>query len=83
MLLHIGIDTVKLKGEGFDIKISSGEKVKAGTKIAEIDLEVLKKHSISSHTPVVLTEPNEYEITKTFLGQVRGGQDALYLYKKN
>ncbi len=82
ILLHIGVDTVKLKGEGFDVKIVSGDKVKAGTKIAEVDLEVLEKNSISKHTPVILTEANDYNITQVHEGNVTGGKDVLFLYKK-
>ena len=82
MLLHIGIDTVNLKGEGFDVKILSGDKVKAGTKIAEIDLEFLKKNNIKLHTPVILTEPENYKITQVHEGIVTGGRDVLFLYKK-
>lgn len=82
ILLHIGIDTVKLKGEGFCVKIVSGDKVKAGTKIAEVDLEVLEKNSISMHTPVILTEAQDYNITQVHEGKVFGGKDVLFLYKK-
>lgn len=82
ILLHIGVDTVKLKGEGFCVKIVSGDKVKAGTKIAEVDLEVLEKNSISKHTPVILTEAQNYNITQVHEGNVTGGKDVLFLYKK-
>ena len=82
MLLHVGIDTVKLKGEGFRVNIVSGDKVKAGTKIATVDLEVLKKNNIHPHTPVVLTEAQNYKITQVHEGDVLGGRDVLFLYKK-
>lgn len=82
ILLHIGIDTVKLKGEGFDVKILSGDKVKAGTKIAEIDLDVLRKNNVRTETPVILTEAQNYKITQVHTGEVAGGRDVLFLYKK-
>lgn len=82
MLLHVGIDTVKLKGEGFCVNIVSGDRVKAGMKIAEVDLEVLKKNNINPHTPVVLTEAQNYKITQVHEGNVQGGRDVLFLYKK-
>ncbi len=82
LLLHIGIDTVNLKGEGFDVKISSGDKVKAGTKIAEVDLEFLKKNNLRLETPVVLTEAENYKITQVHEGKVTGGRDVMFLYKK-
>ena len=82
ILLHIGIDTVKLKGEGFNVKILSGDKVKAGTKIAEIDLDVLRKNNVRTETPVILTEAQNYKITQVHTGEVAGGRDVLFLYKK-
>ena len=82
LLLHIGIDTVNLKGEGFNLKIVSGDKVKAGSKIAEIDLEFLKKNNIRLETPVILTEAENYKITQVHEGEVTGGRDVLFLYKK-
>ncbi|MBO5733477.1 MAG: PTS glucose transporter subunit IIA [Clostridia bacterium] len=82
VLLHIGIDTVNLKGEGFDVKIVSGDKVKAGTKIAQVDLELLKKNNIKTITPVILTEAQNYKITQVHEGKVSGGRDVLFLYKK-
>ena len=82
LLLHIGIDTVNLKGEGFNVKILSGDKVRAGTKIAEIDLEFLKKNNVKLETPVILTEAENYKITQVHEGKVSGGRDVLFLYKK-
>ena len=82
ILLHIGIDTVKLKGEGFNVKILSGDKVKVGTKIAEIDLDILRKNNVRTETPVILTEAQNYKITQVHTGEVAGGRDVLFLYKK-
>ena len=82
ILLHIGIDTVNLKGEGFKVRILSGDKVKAGTPIAEVDLEFLKKNNIKLETPVILTEPENYKITQVHEGKVSGGKDVLFLYKR-
>ncbi len=82
LLLHVGIDTVKLKGEGFKVNILSGDKVKVGTKIAEVDLEFLRKNNLRTETPVVLTEAQNYKITQVHSGEVSGGRDVLFLYKK-
>ena len=82
ILLHIGIDTVKLKGEGFNVQILSGDKVKVGTKIAEIDLDILRKNNVRTETPVILTEAQNYKITQVHTGEVAGGRDVLFLYKK-
>ncbi len=59
ILVHIGLDTVSLKGEGFKSYVNPGDKVKAGQLIAEFDLEVLEKNNLSSIIPVVLCDSPE------------------------
>lgn len=82
VLLHVGINTVNLKGEGFTVVVKSGDTVAAGDKLAEVDLEMLTKHGLPFDTPVLLTEPEHYEITNIHTGEVRGGCDVLFTYKK-
>jgi glucose-specific phosphotransferase system IIA component len=55
VLVHIGIDTVELKGEGFKRLVEVDQTVKAGTPIIEIDLEFVKARAKSMITPVVIT----------------------------
>ena len=55
LLIHMGIDTVKLKGEGFDVFVKAGDEVKAGDKLAHMDLELLKKEDIDPTTSVLFT----------------------------
>ncbi len=83
LLLHIGINTVNLKGEGFEIFVSSGDHVSVGDKIAHVDLSVLKRYGLSPQTPVLLTEFENVSIVKTREGSVQGGRDILYCYHKN
>ncbi len=59
ILVHIGIDTVKLKGEGFKSHVKNGDKVKTGDLIAEVDLEFLKSKNIDITTPVIVCNLNE------------------------
>ena len=56
MLMHIGIDTVKLNGEGFTAHVSSGQSVKKGDRLITFDIKYLKEHAPSVETPVVCTE---------------------------
>lgn len=68
ILIHIGIDTVKLKGEGFDAKIAEGDIVEQGQVLMEIDLDYISKNAASTITPVVFTnleEGQEVEIKKS------------------
>lgn len=82
LLLHIGVNTVNLKGEGFEVFVSNGDRIHVGDKIAQVDLELLKKYGLPLDTPVLLTEPENFEIVKTNSGKMRGGKDVLFTYKK-
>ena len=53
VLIHMGIDTVKLEGEGFELFCSVGDKVKAGDKLAHMDLEFIKSKGYETITPVI------------------------------
>jgi len=83
LLLHIGINTVNLKGDGFSVLVSAGEHVKKGDKIAQVDLSVLEKAELLPDTPLLLTEPEKYNISCCEHKKVRGGTDVLFTYKKN
>lgn len=51
-----GIDTVSLNGEGFQVFVENGQKVKKGEKLMEIDIDFLKAHAPSLCSPVLCTE---------------------------
>ncbi|MCQ4213626.1 glucose PTS transporter subunit IIA [Streptomyces longispororuber] len=60
VLVHVGIDTVQMKGEGFDVRVESGQKVVAGDLLAEVDLAAVRaaKHP----TVTLMTVPNTAEL---------------------
>ena len=60
ILIHIGMDTVKLDGKYFNQKVSKGDKVKKGQILVEFDIEAIKKAGYSIATPIVITNPEEY-----------------------
>ncbi len=55
VLIHIGIDTVKMKGEGFKAYVKTGDMVKEGDKLIEFDLDLINKNAKSDITPIVIT----------------------------
>lgn len=59
VLIHIGLETVDLKGEGFNVHVATGDKVKVGQSLMEFDLEFIRQHAKSIITPVVITNSNE------------------------
>jgi len=78
LLIHIGIDTVKMAGEGFSPKVSEGQKLKKGDLVLEFDLALVKSKAKSIITPVVIT--NMYAVKSLELvgsGAVRSGDPAL------
>ena len=64
ILIHIGIDTVQLNGEGFDVKVKTGDDVKQGDTLAEIDLDVIKAAGKSVISPIIFTDGKTVEVRK-------------------
>ncbi|MCY8234164.1 N-acetylglucosamine-specific PTS transporter subunit IIBC [Priestia endophytica] len=59
ILIHVGIDTVKLNGEGFKALVQEGQHITKETPLLEIDLEYVKKHAPSITTPIIFTNLSE------------------------
>lgn len=67
ILVHIGLDTVELKGEGFKRLIEEGTTVKAGDAVIEVDFQVLKSNKKDTITPLVITNMDKIkEIKKDY-----------------
>lgn len=75
VLIHIGMDTVELGGQGFSLKVKQGDLVSAGDTIAEVDLEYIKKEGKSLVSPVVF--PNGEDITLNVYENVKLGQNII------
>lgn len=69
LLVHFGLDTVNLQGEGFEALIKDGDKVKAGQPILRVNLEQIKGKVPSVITPVVFTNLSEGEKVSVNAGQ--------------
>lgn len=77
VLVHVGIDTVNLKGEGFTVHVPQGEPVKAGDLVAEVDLKLLEEKQISPITPVVLCGGEEEIAVRMSCGKVTAGENEV------
>ncbi len=73
LLIHIGLDTIKLKGECFTQHIALMEKVKKGDVILEADLELLKEKGKSLVSPVIITNMGRVESLEKFDGNAEKG----------
>jgi PTS system beta-glucosides-specific IIC component len=60
ILIHVGMDTVKMNGDGFSPKVAQGAKVKKGDLLLEFDLEKIKAAGYSITTPVIITNTDAY-----------------------
>ena len=78
MLIHVGIDTVKMNGEGFKVLVAEGDQVKAGQKIMTFSLDKIKAAGFSTTTAVLLTNSDDYagfKVVKT--GTVKAGEKII------
>nr|WP_220468799.1 glucose-specific PTS transporter subunit IIBC [Staphylococcus coagulans] len=56
LLIHVGLDTVKLNGEGFTVHVEEGQEIKAGDHLMTVDLELIRKSAKSDITPIIVTQ---------------------------
>lgn len=66
ILIHIGIDTVNMNGKGYEVFVKVGQKVKAGEKIAEFDIDEIKRNGYETTTPILICNHNEYNNIEVF-----------------
>ena len=68
ILIHVGLETVKMEGEGFEAHVSEGQAVKAGDKLISFDLELIREKAKSTITPIVIRNTDAAESIKTTVG---------------
>lgn len=82
VLVHIGLDTVYLKGEGFSLKKQLGDHVEAGDLILEVDTDALAQKEIELISPIVSTNP-EFKISiKNENSVAKANETVIFTYKK-
>ena len=83
LLIHVGLDTVELKGEGFKRLIEEGTTVKRGTPLLEIDFEKIRTIGKPIVTPVIVTNMTKVEILSCHEGPVTAGETVVMTAKVN
>ncbi len=82
LLIHIGIDTVKMDGKGFTKKVSDGDKVHAGDVLVEADLNAIKNAGYQTTTMMILTNTDDFgNVTKAEPAEVKTTSNVMALVK--
>jgi phosphotransferase system HPr (HPr) family protein len=81
LLLHVGIDTVKLKGAGFRLLVADGASVQTGQPLLEFDLDTVTRRATSAVTPVLLTGPGAGRIVRRRSDARVGVGDFLFAFE--
>ena len=83
ILLHIGIDTVKLNGKYFRPAVEEGQTVRKGELLMEFDLEAIEAEGYRTTTPMVICNTGDYSaVTPLAKGTVRAGKDKILKVEK-
>ena len=78
LLIHIGMDTVKLDGKHFKARMKQGDKIKKGDVLLEFDIEAIKKEGYSLDTPVIITNFEKYlDIIETEKNVIEQGENLI------
>ncbi|KGP74408.1 PTS sugar transporter subunit IIA [Pontibacillus yanchengensis] len=84
LLVHIGLETVSMDGEGFEAHVKQGDKVSAGDKLITFDVDLVNEKAKSSVTPVIITNSDSIENLETLnTGEaVKGETELLHVQMK-
>lgn len=77
LIVHLGLDTIEMRGAGFERLATEGERVEAGQPIVRFDLDKIREAGYDPVTPVVITNADEYPIRDLKSGEVSAG-DTLF-----
>ncbi len=82
ILVHIGLNTVELGGEGFSPKVKSGDRVAKGEVLCLADLKLIREKGYDIYTPIVITNSDELKSLDILKGKVVGGETTVMEYVK-
>ncbi|WP_404351181.1 PTS glucose transporter subunit IIA [Sutcliffiella horikoshii] len=82
ILIHVGLETVSMNGEGFEGHVKEGDKVKAGDKLITFNIDLIKEKAADIITPIVITNGENVEsLDKKSMADVVKGQTELFQLK--
>lgn len=79
-LIHIGIDTVTLEGQGFHLLVEEGQNIKQGAPLIELDYQILRSSGKDLVTPIVITNSDCWQICQRWENTtIAAGTDILFM----
>lgn len=82
-LIHVGLDTNQLNGEGFKVYVKAGDEVKQGDILLKFDSQIINKNHCINVTPFVFTNLNRKDITVTQYGMVNANEAFISIERKS
>ena len=82
ILLHIGIETVAMKGEGFECFVQQGDQVTVGQKLVAFDLNLIKEKARSIVSPIIISNSKDMKSIEKAFGNVTSGIDTIITITK-
>ena len=77
ILIHIGLDTVELKGKGFKTYVKAGDRVEIGDKLLEVDLDFIRENGKSTISPIIITNMDMVKSISIKTGNVNKGKNNI------
>jgi sugar PTS system EIIA component len=74
LIVHVGLDTIETRGNGFEKLATEGDRVEAGQPIVRFDLDEIKNSGYDPVTPVVVTNPEDHPVSNLRTGEVSAGE---------
>lgn len=81
ILIHIGLDTVKLKGKGFTKLIEEGDKIEVGTPLMDVDWGYVKSQGMCTDTPIIITDAKGYKLEHINVKECMAGKTEIMMLK--
>ena len=83
VLVHVGLDTVQMKGDGFEAHVAAGDQVKKGDLLLTVDLDKVKAAGYDTVIPVIICNTSDYgKVELTGAGEVANGDDFITVTEK-
>lgn len=82
IMIHMGIDTVKMDGAPFEISVKEGQLVEAGQRIAKMDLDMIREKAPSDITPVIFTNMDSYSVVLDKKGILKAGTERFFHFQE-